>query len=245
MKALFTGMNGTVAPAVATYFKEKGYEIISYDRNSISTINVDEIDQFIQKAKIDMLLHFAMGSFEWTAMLATVCKKRSIPFVFISTVSVFSNQNRGPYTVDSIPDASDEYGSYKRKSEQIVMLNNPQAYIIRLGWQIGNSRGKNQMIDFLYQQMDKQGFISASSLWYPSVSFLEDSASAIYQIIKNLPAGLYHVNSNESYTFFDIVTRLTRIYPEFVVKENKEFDADHRMVDGRVHIKTLKDIFND
>lgn len=243
MKALFTGMNGTVAPVVAAYFKEKGHEMIIYDRDKVSTTHFDQVESFIRQEDIDVLLHFAMGSYEWTSMLAKICKSLSIKFVFISTVSVFSNNQRGPYTIDSIPDATDEYGLYKRNSEALVISNNPQAYIIRLGWQIGQSRGKNQMIEYLYQQMDKQGYISASSKWYPSVSFLEDTASAIYQIIKTLPTGLYHVNSNVSSTFFEIVTQLRSLHPEFVIHENQEFDADHRMVDDRVNIRTLDEIF--
>lgn len=242
MKALFTGMNGTVAPAVASYFKEKGHEIVIYDRDKVSTTHSDQIEAFIEQNQIDILLHFAMGSYEWTSMLATICKKRSITFVYISTVSVFSNNNRGPHSIHSIPDATDEYGAYKRKSEQLVIENYPKAYIIRLGWQIGKGRGKNQMIDYLYQQMDQQGFISASSLWYPSVSFLEDTAKAVHQIITQLPPDLYHVNSNESFSFYEIVTRLRSIYPEFIVRENHEFNADHRMIDDRVSIKSLKDI---
>jgi dTDP-4-dehydrorhamnose reductase len=244
MKALFTGMNGTVAPPVATYFKEHGFDIVHYDRNKVSTHDKDEIELFILEQKIDLLLHFAMGSYDWTSILAILCKKHHIPFVFISTVSVFSNDQRGPYLVDSTPDAKDDYGLYKRESERLVRENNKEAYIIRLGWQIGLGKGKNQMIDFLFKQMEDQGFISASSLWYPSASFLTDSAQAIYQVTQELPPALYQINSNESYTFFEIVTYLSQFYPEFVIKENKDFNADHRMIDDRVKIRKLAEIFN-
>ena len=81
------------------------------------------------------------------------------------------------------------------------------------------------------------------SLWYPSVSFLTDSAQSIFQITNELPSGLYQVNSNESYTFFEIVTYLQAFYPEFVVLENKDFNADHRMIDDRVKIRKLSEIF--
>jgi len=244
MKTIFTGMNGTVAPAVASYFTLQGVEVISYNREKISTLNQDEIEAFIKEQKINMFFHFAMGSYDWTSMLAIVCKKLEIPFVFISTVSVFASDRKGPYTIDMIPDANDDYGLYKRESERLVTLYNPNAYIIRLGWQIGNSKGKNQMIDFLYKQMDEYGFIKASSLWYPSVSFLDDSAKAIYHITQELDPSLYHVNSNNSYTFFEIVNFLKTLYPEFIIKESTDFVADHRMIDDRVKIRTLDEIFS-
>jgi len=242
MRVILTGMNGTVAPPVADYFAKQGFDIITYDRDRISTENSDEIEDFLQKQKADLFLHFAMGSYQWTSILASLCYKLNISFAFISTVSVFSNQHRGPFTVDDIPDAQDDYGFYKRESERLVKQYNTHAYIIRLGWQIGVGKGKNQMIDYLYKQMEQQGFISASSLWYPSVSFLSDTAKAIYQITQKLPVGLYHVNSNESHTFYEIVTYLKNIYPEFIVKESKEFNADHRMIDHRVDIRKLSEI---
>ncbi len=244
MKAIFTGMNGTVAPFVANYFSEKGYEVIAYDRNIVSTENEREIEPFILRHQPKILLHFAMGSIEWTKNLSLICSKKQIEFVYISTVSVFSNENRGPHTIDSIPDADDDYGRYKRMSESVVLNNHTSPYIIRLGWQIGYGKGQNQMIDFLYRKMAEEGEIKASSLWYPATSFLQDTASAIYQIVHELKPGLYHVNSNDQYTYYEIVQYLSKIYAELTVVETKDFNADHRMIDERVKIRKLSEIFN-
>ncbi len=243
MIAIFTGMNGTVAPVVANYFSEHGYQIVSYDRNRVSTENKEEIERFILETKPMFLLHFAMGSPDWTKLLSMICSKHQIQFVYISTVSVFSNENRGPHSIQSIPDAEDDYGRYKRLSESIVMKNHSNPYIIRLGWQIGYGKGQNQMIDFLYRKMAEEGEIKASSLWYPATSFLKDTAAAIYQIIHELNPGLYHINSNDQYTFYDIAKQLSKQYPEFIVVETKDFSADHRMIDDRAKIRKLSEIF--
>jgi dTDP-4-dehydrorhamnose reductase len=245
MKALFTGMNGTVSPIVANFFKTKGYEIIPYDRSKISVTDYAEIKKFILNQKPDIILHFAMGTPEWSGLLAKIAKEMNIKFVFISTVSVYASTHQGPLTIHDVPDALDEYGKYKRISEQAVLKENSKSYILRLGWQIGNEAGSNEMIGFLTKQMAEYGVIKASSKWYPSCSFMEDSALSIYEIVHTLPSDTYLINSNTAYTFFEICVNLTKIYKDFIIEETEDFIQDFRMFDERVPIRKPRSIFND
>ena len=245
MKSLFTGLNGTIAPVVASYFKEHGYEIIAYDRTKISTTDFLEIEKFIKNCKPDIILHFAMGDPEWSGILAKISKNFNIKFIYISTVSVYDSSHRGPFTIHDLPDAIDDYGKYKRISEKKVMDENQDAYILRLGWQIGTKPGSNNMIDYLTKQMVEQGVIKASSKWYPSCSFLEDTAQSIYEIVHTLPHDTYLLNSNTAYTFFEIVVELTKLHPSFVVEETTDFIQDFRMFDERVPIRKLRSVFKD
>jgi len=244
MKAIFTGMNGTVAPYVCDEFVSHGIDVIAYDRNKVSTDDPDQIETFLLSVKPDILIHFALGSHEWTKILSTLFFKHGIKFVYISTVSVFSNHQFGPHDIYKIPEPDDDYGRYKKLCEDIVRETNKDAYTIRLGWQIGYNKEQNQMMAFLYQKMKEDGVIFASSKWYPSTSFLKDTAKGIYDIVSRLKPDLYHVQSNDTFTFYDIVKELTKIYPNLIVKESHDFVADHRMVDDRVSIKKLSDIFN-
>jgi len=243
MKAIFTGLNGTVAPYVKKHFEAHGYEVIPYDRNKVPIDDDQLIREFFNDVNPDLVIHFAMGPVSWTAILARLSYEKNIKFVYISTVSVFSNENFGPHDILSIPDATDDYGQYKRNSEEITRKVNPNAYIIRLGWQIGYEKGTNNMIDFLSKKMEQDGIIHASDSWYPSTSFIKDTAGAIYQIVTDLNHGLYHVNSNDNLTFYEIVKGLTTMYPEFKVEKTNDFKADHRMVDERVEIPKLSEIF--
>jgi len=243
MKAIFTGLNGTVAPYVKQYFEAHGYEVIPYDRNKVPIDDDLKIRVFFNEVNPDLVIHFAMGAVSWTAVLARLSYEKNIKFVYISTVSVFSNDNFGPHDILAIPDATDDYGQYKRNSEEVVKKVNPLAYIIRLGWQIGYEKGSNNMIDFLYKRMEQDGIIRASDQWFPSTSFIKDTAKAIFQIVTNLNYGLYHVNSNDHLTFYEIVKNLSNIYPDFKVEKSNDFKADHRMVDERVEIPKLSEIF--
>jgi dTDP-4-dehydrorhamnose reductase len=243
VKAIFTGLNGTVAPEVAKYFRSRGIEVIQYDRNVIPVDNAFEIEAFLKLHQPKMFLHFAMGTPEWAGLLAKLTFKLKIKFIYISTVSVYSGKQKGPITIDTLPDAEDNYGKYKRVSEETVLNHNKDAYILRIGWQIGIKPGSNNMIDYLYKEMEKSSVIKASSKWYPSCSFMEDTASGIYDAITNHKEGIYLINSNDHFSFFEIVNHLSKIHPTIKVLEQKDFIQDIRMIDNRIKIKKLSERF--
>ena len=66
------------------------------------------------------------------------------------------------------------------------------------------------MIDFLERQVREHGRINASRRWLPACSFLPDTAEALWSALSQ-PAGLYQVDSNARWSFFDIATALNNI----------------------------------
>ncbi|MDI6453184.1 sugar nucleotide-binding protein [Peloplasma aerotolerans] len=241
MKVMITGLNGTVAPEVAKYFYSKGAEIIQYKREEVTVENEMAIHSFLVKHKPDYFLHFAMGTPEWAGLLAKLTKELNIPFVYISTGSVYSGKQTAPITIDHQLDAEDEYGLYKIASEKAVIKQHSNAYILRIGWQIGNRPGSNNMIDFLYKQMEAHQVIKASTKWYPSCSFMEDTAAAIFDTIQNLKPDTYLMNSNDLYSFYDIAKYLATKHENLKVEKTNDFAQDTRMIDHRVNIKKMKE----
>lgn len=160
--------------------------------------------------------------------------------LFTSTVSVFSEKGTGPYDTTSIPNAEEDYGVYKIQCENTVRANYPDAVIIRLGWQIGDRSGSNNMFDFITKQQALNGFIEASSKWFPSCSFLEDSAETIVTLALSQSSGTYLANSNKKYSFFEIVNYLKEKHQsDWIIRESTSFERDDRMTDERVLIKEL------
>ncbi|MCR3905773.1 MAG: sugar nucleotide-binding protein [Tenericutes bacterium] len=241
MKVMITGLNGTVAPEVAKYFFSKGAEIIQYKRDEVTVENEMAIHSFLLEHKPDYFLHFAMGSPEWAGLLAKLTKELNIQFAYISTVSVYSGKQTAPITIDHQPDAEDEYGAYKIVSEKKVLKNNPNSFILRIGWQIGTRPGSNNMIDFLYKQMEAHQVIKASTKWYPSCSFMEDTSAAIFDTINNLKPDTYLINSNDSFSFYEIANYLSTIHKNLKVEKTDDFAQDVRMIDERVHIKKMSE----
>lgn len=240
MKAILTGMNGTVAPVVAATLQRHGIEPVAWDRNKVSTSNESEMRDFIESTRPDYFLHIGMGSVEWAETLARLCGEYRIPFLFTSTVSVFSDDVTGPITPDTPPDAKDEYGSYKRACEQAIARANPGAQIVRLGWQIGDNAGSNNMVDYLETEMEQKGVIIASTHWYPSCSFLEDTAEALFNILTKRGAGLYQLNGNTSHSLYDIASALAEHHDRpWRIEQADEPKRDNRMVDTNITIQPI------
>ena len=241
MKAVITGMNGAVAPIVADYFATREMKVVPFDRSKVDINNEVAIKEFLELERPSLFLHIATGPVEWAEKVAKICYDLKIRFLFTSTVSVFSENGSGPYTIDSEPNAEDDYGKYKRECETKIAAINPDAYIVRLGWQIGHSAGSNNMFDFLERTMAENGFIEASEKWFPSCSFLEDTAETLFDIVTNFPSALYLLNSNKKSSFYDIVKGIDNGKNRWKVIPGSSLERDDRMFDDRVNIVSIEE----
>lgn len=241
MNVLITGMNGTVAPVLADVFRSHHYDITAWDRSVVSTTDPAIMEAFIDRVQPDLLLHIGMGSAEFAETLARLSFERNIPFLFTSTASVYADDQIGPHDPTVAPAATDEYGAYKRTCERLIQAVNPDAYIVRIGWQIGQAAGSNNMIDYL-ERHAVTGPIPASTQWYPSCAFLEDTAQTLYTIVTTYTPGLYLANGNSEHSFFEIVTALNTLHgAKWQILEDNRMTRDDRMTDARVAIRPISE----
>ena len=253
MKALITGLNGTVGVALRDHLLGQGHAVVGWPRSQVAPWDDPAMEAFVRDQAPDVLFHLAIASkptgkdnegwlvnYEWPGKVAAICRDQGIPLVFTSTVMVFSNDARGPFTKRSIPDASEGYGYDKLRAEEYVKERNPDARVVRLGWQIGQSPGSNNMIDFFATHMAEHGQVQASTKWYPATSFLPDTAAVLVAILDK-PAGLYMIDSNEAWTFYDIAYALNRLHGEpWTITPNQDFVYDQRMIDRDIEVPSLK-----
>jgi dTDP-4-dehydrorhamnose reductase len=239
MKALVTGMNGTVAPVLAQALGKAGYEIVPWDRAIHPIVNSEAVRFFIRCEKPDLFCHVAMGSPDWAEWAARTCAESNIPFLYTSSVSVYAASQIGPFTLQDLPRPDDDYGRYKLACERRVQKAHPQAHVVRIGWQIGTAPGGNQMVDYLDRTFKEKDQIDASVLWFPACSFLSDTADSLTQIPKLLP-GLYHLDGNPGLNFFDIATRLNHLLGNpWKVFPISGLIQNHRMLDPRVSVAPI------
>ncbi len=251
-RVVITGARGTVGRELTRLLESRGVEVIAWDRSRVPVTSYTAMEKFLEQTRPQALFHLASASrptglpnedwlvnFEWASELAWLTLHQGIRFVFTSSVQVFSNRARGPFTLESEPDALEGYGFQKRMAEQRVMYQNPEAVVVRLGWQIGRFPGSNNMVDCLHRQMQNEGRIEASQHWLPACSFLEDTVQVLADLW-NYPAGLYMVDSNRGWNFYQIVTALNQRFgcPWRVVPGNG-LVQDQRMIDPRIDIPPL------
>jgi dTDP-4-dehydrorhamnose reductase len=252
MKAIVTGAGGTVGAAVVARLRGRGEEVIAWDRREIQPHDAERADAWVRAVRPEAVFHLAIPSRptgladepraihrDWTARLARLCRELGAALVYTSTAMVFSNDAVGPFTVDSAPDAAEGYGADKRAAEQIVLAEHPAAVVARLGWQIGDAPGSNNMVDFLDTGARRDGEVRASRRWLPACAFVADTASALVCLAHG-GRGLYHLDANERWSFYDIASALARLHGDrWRIVPSDDFVYDQRLIDQRLSLPSL------
>ncbi len=253
MKAIVTGANGTVGSAVVTYLESQGDTVIKWDRSKVPVDDYWAMHEYVKEHAPDVIYHFAIASnptglenegwivnYNWPSELAWIARQQRIKFIFTSTVMVWTNDAKGPFTPESKPDETEGYGAEKIRAENQIRSQNPDSIIARLGWQIADSAGSNNMITFLETQNKDEGKISASSKWKPACSFVWQTAEALRNLAKSR-GGTYLVSTNKDLNFYEIATALNKKHGnKWKVVENEDFVYDQRMIDDRVNAPSLE-----
>ncbi|MGH1345653.1 MAG: sugar nucleotide-binding protein [Nannocystales bacterium] len=251
-RALITGSRGTIGGALRAHLEAQGWEVVGWDRSKIPNDDYARMKAFVGDTAPTALFHLATASqptqtqlsaeevwsvnYEWTSELAWITRELDIPFVFTSTVMVFTEAVAGPYTIAMRPDAAHDYGRTKKEAEARVFAQNPCARVARLGWQIGEALTGNQMAAWL----QARGGVEASTRWIPACSMLADTAAMLRQIAESRP-GLYHVDGNEGWSFYDLAMALRQRHgADWTIVPTFGRAYDQRLLDPRLELPSLR-----
>lgn len=244
MKAVITGLNGTLAPVLCDTLVRQGHEVIGWDRAKVSTQDPAAMVRFLDGVGPNWVCHLAMGAEAWAGSMADYCHDREIGFLFTSSAMVFDHEPDGPHRVEDTRTAKDDYGRYKVRCEDAIRAVSDRAIIARIGWQIGAGRGGNQMFEALSKTIQDDGVIRASTLWTPATSFMDDTCGALVRLMLDRRPGTYHLDSNaqDALNYFELVTRLVQSRGrEWAIEPTQEYNHDQRLLDERVRIPPITD----
>ncbi|MFM9959531.1 MAG: sugar nucleotide-binding protein [Phycisphaerales bacterium] len=244
MRYLLTGMNGTVAPALARMLRARGDEVIAWDRAAYPTDTEAAVMGFIGQTRPDWVCHIATGAPAWAQWIARACAAGGPKLLWTSTVSIYADATPAPLGVEAPALASDDYGKYKAETERLVREACPGALVPRLGWQIGSQPGSNTMTDFLFRTAkEKDGVIEASAAWIPSTAWLDDTADAMLRLMDTGATGPYQLEGNAAgMTFFDLATAIARRFnAAWRIVRTETPRMDRRMHDPRVTMGQVRE----
>lgn len=234
-RVIVTGMNGTVAPALARELRARGGEVVAWDRATVPPDDHDATEEFIRGSGASALVHCAMGDPRWTERMAACCARLGIAFLHTGSASVFGPHQAGPHAADAVPEPQDDYGRYKLECERLVRAAHPGAHVVRLGWQIALRQGGNQMVDWLARQQAEHGHVAASTRWFPACSFLEDTARVLADVLERLPPGTYQLDGNPGWDMHRVASALNRAMGgPWDVRPCEGLRLDNRMQDPRL-----------
>ncbi|HYC03811.1 MAG TPA: sugar nucleotide-binding protein [Azospirillaceae bacterium] len=241
-RILITGLNGTLAPKVAEAARRRGHEVAGWDRAAVSPDDADAGRRSLEGGRFGAVLHLAMGSEDWAGRLAGFAAGAGIPFVQTGTAMVFDHEPDGPHRPGDARTAKDEYGRYKIRCEDAILVANPGAMIARIGWQIDPDARGNNMLAHLDGWQRDQGRVEASRLWTPATSFMADTAEALLDLMEAPAPGIHHLDSNavEAHRFDAVARALARTFRrDWRVEVTDSYRHDQRLAGGEARMPPL------
>jgi dTDP-4-dehydrorhamnose reductase len=242
-RLLITGLGGTLAPRLAEAAAAAGIEVLAWDRQRVATDDESAAQAWLETQCPDAIAHLAMGSAEWSGLLAAHAAAQGIPFLFTSTVMVFDPD--GPHAPDSPRTGSSDYGRYKIGCEDAVLAANAATQLVRIGWQIDAERPGNNMLFTLDQWQREQGRVACSRAWRPACSFMNDTAQALLGLLLRPQPGIHHLDSNagDAFGFDRVAAGLKKRFgrADWTIETHEDYRHDQRLVGGLIALPALSE----
>jgi dTDP-4-dehydrorhamnose reductase len=218
MKLLLTGASGLLGINLALEAM-RGHEVIGVDRGKLKSapfrvvktdfLQPKEFSSILKEVKPNWLINCAalanleecekdpaqakLLNADLPAELATICAKRKIKFVHLSTDAVFDGTKEGSYSEEDTPNPQGVYSQTKLDGEYAVLEANPQAVIARVnffGWSLSGRRSLGEFfVNNLSEGKNVNGFTDVifCPMWVNHLGRI-----LVEMLEKNLH-GLYHV----------------------------------------------------
>jgi len=243
MRLLITGLGGTLAPRLAETAAAAGIEVLAWDRQRVATDDAAAARAWLETLRPDAIAHLAMGSAQWSGLLAAHAAIHKVPFLFTSTVMVFDPD--GPHTPDSPRTGSSDYGRYKIACEDAVLAANADTQLVRIGWQIDAERPGNNMLLMLDQWQREQGRVGCSRAWRPACSFMSDTAQALLGLLLLPQPGIHHLDSNagDAFGFDRVAAGLKQRFGrnDWKIEVHEDYCHDQRLMGGTIAMPSLSE----
>ncbi|AWB67829.1 hypothetical protein C2869_15955 [Saccharobesus litoralis] len=265
MKAIITGANGKIGQYLTRHLTDSGWQCLSWDRAIVAVNDEQAIYQFIERTQPDVVFHLASFSdpiglkneswivnYDWPTTIAKCCQKIGTQLVYISSAQVFNHSSLGPYTLNSVANATSGTGYEKRMAEKSLLDINPNSLIIRLGWQIDPNATKQEMANWLmsFSRCQDGNKLLMAENDFPSCGFIDDTCKTLTALVlSEHQGGIYHFDSNRIWNCWQIATALNHTYSLNLTIEKIDVERqcedikphDSRLIDTRVNLPPLSE----
>lgn len=213
---------------------EKDYELILTNRNILDITNKEQVFNFIEKEKPDVVINSSAYTAvdnaedidqkenvlkinsEGVLFLSEVCSKNNIIFIHYSTDYVFDGNNQNGYKEDDKTNGPvNHYGYSKYLGEQNILntaLSNPNFnyYILRISWLYGKN-GKN-FVKTMISLSETKPELNIINDQHGSPTYTVDVAKRTRYILENkLEKGIYHSTNEGFTTWYEFTKEIFRL----------------------------------
>ncbi len=170
--------------------------------NCAALANLDECEKYPDRARI-------LNS-EFPGELATVCAKKGVRFVHISTDAVFDGEKTGIYTEEDQPNPLGVYSQTKLEGERAVREANPEAIIARVnffGWSLSGNRSLGE---FFVANLSAGRLVSGFTDVMFCPMFVNHTARFLLAMLEKGLCGIYHVVGKQAMNKYQFGVEIAR-----------------------------------
>lgn len=217
-RVLVLGASGQVGQATLQ-LTVSGTDVIAPSRADVDLRETDELRAYVLDLKPDAVINCAaftrvddaeresdaayLLNADAARVIAESTAESGARFVHVSTDYVFDGNGRAPYAVDAAVAPQSVYGASKLRGEQLVLLANPAAAIVRTAWV--HSGGDNNFIATAVRifQQQKVMHVVDDQISTPTRALHLAAALWIFVARANL-SGLFHFTDAGVASWYDV-----------------------------------------
>jgi dTDP-4-dehydrorhamnose reductase len=222
MKVIITGAGGLVGGCLARRLARSS-EVLAPRRVELDVTDAAAVSRFIEEARPQLVVNCAVLGVdecerdpeaaralntEAPRALASAAAGAGAEFLHFSTNYVFDGEGQEPYAERDEPRPVNVYGRTKEEGERAALDANPRSYVVRTSWVFGE--GKESFLSTAHRELAAGRRVRAISDTWASVTYVEDLAARVEEILGTNRHGLYHVVNEGVCTYEDFAREAAR-----------------------------------
>jgi dTDP-4-dehydrorhamnose reductase len=223
MKVIITGAGGLVGGCLARRLKRE-HEVLAPRRAELNVTDAAAVTRFINEERPRLVVNCAVlgvdecerdpeaaraVNADATRSLAAAAALAGAEFLHFGTNYVFDGEGREPYDERDEPRPLNVYGRTKEEGERAAFEANPRSYVVRTSWVFG--AGKESFLSTAHRELAAGRRVRAIGDTWASVTFVEDLAARVEEIVGARRHGLYHVVNEGVCTYEDFAREAARL----------------------------------
>jgi dTDP-4-dehydrorhamnose reductase len=206
MKTIITGAGGLVGGVLSRRLAASGNEVLALRRADLDVTDAFAVERLVGAERPSLVVNCAVlgvdecerdadaaraVNAEAPRSLARSAADAGAAFLHFSTNYVFDGEGEKFYTEEDEPRPSSVYGRTKAEGERAALDANARALVVRTSWVFG--AGKRSFLSTAHVEMRAGRRVRAIKDTWASVTYVEDLAARVGELLALDARGLFHV----------------------------------------------------
>ena len=224
MKTVITGAGGLVGGVLARRLADAGRDVLALRRADLDVTDAAAIERLTRSERPELVINCAVlgvdecerdpvaaraVNVEAPRALSRAAAGVGATFLHFSTNYVFDGESERPYTEEDEPRPLSVYGSTKAEGERAALAANRRCVVVRTSWVFG--AGKRSFLSTAHSELLAGRRIRAIKDTWASVTYVEDLAGRVEEILAPSAGGLFHVVNEGVCTYEEFAREAGRL----------------------------------